>query len=285
KLRIVELLRDRGDVVAVTGDGVNDAPALRAASIGVAMGRSGTDVAREASDVVLTDDNFVTIVDAVEQGRVTFSAIRKATHFLLSSALATMLAVAVNTFTDHPLIFLPVMLLWVNIVMNGLQDVAMSFEPGEGDELRQPPRSREEGILNRTMWVRTVLVGVLMGALTLYVFDHALGQGHSLDHARTWALTTLVMANFFQILSARTERRSAFTINHLRNPLLLGSSAGALVLQWVVMNWQPSADLLGMAPLSSREWLVSASLGTLVLLAVEIDKFVRRRTTPTRRAR
>lgn len=277
KLRIVELLQQRGDTVAVTGDGVNDAPALRAASIGVAMGESGTDVAREAADVVLTDDNFVTIVDAVEQGRVTFAAIRKATYFLLSSALATMLAVAVNTFTHHPLIFLPVMLLWMNIVMNGVQDVAMAFEPGEGDELEQKPRSRNEGILNATMWMRTLGTGVLMAVLTLVVYDRALAAGYGLDHARTLALTTMVMANFFQILNARTERRSVFTINHLRNPFLIIASVLALLIQWGAMSWGPSASVLGLAPLDAKEWLLAAGLGALVLLSVEIDKLIRRR--------
>lgn len=277
KLRIVELLQERGDTVAVTGDGVNDAPALRAASIGVAMGRSGTDVAREASDVVLTDDNFATIVHAVEQGRVTFAAIRKATHFLLTSALATLVAVAVNTFTDHPLIFLPVMLLWVNIVMNGVQDVAMAFEPGEGDELEQAPRSPDEGILDRVMWVRTAIVGLLMAALTLFAYDRSLSAGLDLDHARTLALTTLVMANFFQILCARTERRSAFAINHLRNPLLLGSSVVALVLHWSAMAVPAVADLLGLAPLTVGQWLQCLVLGASVLVVVELDKLVRRR--------
>ncbi len=279
KLRIVEVLQARGETVAVTGDGVNDAPALRAASIGVAMGESGTDVAREASDVVLTDDNFVTIVDAVEQGRITFATIRKATFFLLSSAVGTMVAVAVNTFTDHPLIFLPVMLLWMNIVTNGVQDVALSFEPGEGDELERPVRSRDEGILDSLMWMRTAVTGVVMAVLTLVVYGRALDAGLEVEHARTLALTTMVMANFFQIVNARTERRSVFTVNPLRNPFLVVASLGALVLHAGVMAWPVSAGILGLVPLSAAEWLMCAGMGAVLLAVVELDKALLRRRT------
>ena len=134
KLRIVHALQTAGKVVAVTGDGVNDAPALKAAAIGVAMGKSGTDVAREAADVVLTDDNFVTIVHAVEQGRVTFAAIRKTTYFLLSTGAAALVAVTLSVFAGTPLLFLPVQMLWMNVVTNGVQDIALAFEPAEGDE-------------------------------------------------------------------------------------------------------------------------------------------------------
>jgi len=140
KLRVVRALQANGDTVAVTGDGVNDAPALKAAAIGVAMGKSGTDVAREAADVVLTDDRFATVVAAVRQGRIIFSAIRKATFFLLSTGFAIMLAVAISFFLEQPLLLIPVQVLWINLVTSGLQDVALAFEPAEGDELRRPPR-------------------------------------------------------------------------------------------------------------------------------------------------
>lgn len=276
KLRVVKVLQEQDKIVAITGDGVNDAPALKAASIGVAMGKSGTDVAREASDVVLTDDNFVTIVEAVRQGRITFSSIRKATFFLLSNGLAALIAVAVNTFTELPLIFLPVMLLFMNVVTNGIQDIALAFEKGEGDELDQSPRPRSEGVLNRTMWLRTVITGTWMGVGTLLVYRMAHEAGLELDHCRTLALITMVMFNFFQVFSARAERQSVFRLNPFSNPLLLISALAALGLQWLASSWEPIADLIGLTALSATEWLMCTAIGSTVLLIVEGEKLVRR---------
>lgn len=278
KLRIVRLLQDEGEVVAVTGDGVNDAPALRAASIGVAMGRSGTAVAREASDIVLTDDNFASIVNAVRQGRVTFNAIRKATFFLLSTGLALLLSVSINLIAEQPLLFLPVQLLLVNVVTNGVQDIALAFEPPEGDELHRPPRARTEGLLSRTLWFRTVLAGAWMAMSILLMFRWALDNDYDEEHARTLALTLFVMLNFFLVLSARAENRSLFGLNPFGNRLLLGSAFGALLLYWAATQWSISADVLGLVALSPVEWLACWALGASVLVIVELDKFVRWRT-------
>lgn len=276
KLRIVAALQQAGDVVAVTGDGVNDAPALKAASIGVAMGASGTEVAREAADLVLADDNFATIVSAVHQGRVTFAAIRKATFFLLSTALGVIIAVLINVFSDQPLMFLPVQVLWINLVTNGFQDVALAFEPAEGGELQRPPRPRSEGMLSRVLWLRLAVTGAWMGVLILVTFSWAIGAGYSDDHARTLALTLVVCLNFFQAGSARAEHRSLFTLSPVSNPFLLVTAAGSLALQAAAMWWAPSAAILGLAPLSFAEWLVCFALGSTVLVIVEVEKLVRR---------
>ncbi|GGG63546.1 ATPase [Kocuria dechangensis] len=282
KMRIVERLLDRGHVVAVTGDGVNDAPALKAASIGVAMGRSGTDVAREAADLVLTDDNFVTIVHAVEQGRITFATIRKATFFLLSTGVAALLAVTVNVFTDSPLIFLPVQMLWMNLVTSGIQVIALAFEPGEGDELRTAPRPRGEGVLDRTTWVRTLLSGAWMAAVTLAAFQWALHTGSDDDHARTVALSVMVVASFFQVLNARALRRSVFQIRFLGNKLLTGATLLAFLLHLTVTSWPAVASVMGLTPLTPLEWLVCSGLGGTVLVLVEVEKLLRRRASARR---
>ncbi|MGA3487650.1 cation-translocating P-type ATPase [Micromonosporaceae bacterium DT55] len=277
KLRIVRTLQGEREIVAVTGDGVNDAPALRAASIGIAMGRSGTAVAREAADIVLTDDNFVTIVDAVKQGRVTFNAIRKATFFLLATGLSSLLAVAVNLIAEQPLLFLPVQLLFINVVTNGVQDIALAFEPPEGDELRRSPRAVGEGLLSRVLWLRTVLAGIWMAVTILVTFRWALDHGYDETHARTLTVTVFVMLNFWLVLSARAENRSLFTMNPFGNRFLLGSALGALALYWGATAWRPAAELLGFVPLSGTEWAACWGLGALILVIVEIDKFVRRR--------
>ncbi|MGC0274606.1 cation-translocating P-type ATPase [Pseudactinotalea sp. Z1739] len=283
KMRIVQVLQDSGEVVAVTGDGVNDAPALKAAALGVAMGASGTDVARESADMVLTDDNFVTVVDAVEQGRVTFNAIRKATHFLLANGAASLLAVSISVYTDMPLIFLPIQMLFMNVVTNGVQDIALGFEGAEGDELNHPPRSAKEGVLSRVLWWRTVIAGAWMGLAAVGMFLWGLNEGLAEEHARTLTMTLFVMMNFFFVQTSRFEHKSVLS-DPFSNRLLVVSSFAALALFWVAVTWPVVSNLMGFVPLSGGEWALCAALGVSVLVIVEAEKWVRRRLTARQHA-
>ncbi|MGV0641824.1 HAD-IC family P-type ATPase [Mycolicibacterium sp. XJ2546] len=277
KLRIVRALQDRDHVVAVTGDGVNDAPALRAAAIGVSMGRSGTDVAREASDMVLSDDNFVSIVSAVEEGRIAFANIRKVAFFLISTAVAETAAIMVSVWLGWPLLLVPAQILWLNLVTNGVQDLALAFEPGSRDVLKRPPRPRREGILSAMMWERTVLVGTVMAAGALYMFHWQLGRDDSLIAAHSVALTTLVIYNVFQAGNARAENRSLFTITPWGNPFLFWATLGAIGLHVSALYFPPTQFVLGVEPISAEAWVRAIAVAVSVLVVVEAHKWVRRR--------
>ncbi len=277
KLRIVRSLEHHGHVVAVTGDGVNDAPALRAAAIGVAMGHSGTDVAREASDMVLSDDNFVSIVSAIEEGRIAFSNIRKVSFFLISTAAAETLAILLSVWLGWPLLLVPAQILWLNLVTNGVQDLALAFEPGSRDNMRRPPRHPREGILSPMMWERTALVGVVMAAGALLMFRWELGQGGSLVAAQSVALSTLVIFNIFQAGNARSVSRSVFTLNPVANPFLFWATIGAVTIQVAALYFPPTQFVLGVEPISGSAWLRAILTAASVLIVVEAHKALRRR--------
>ena len=279
KLRVVQQLREHREVVAVTGDGVNDAPALKQADIGVAMGIAGTDVAKEAADMVLADDNFATIYAAVEEGRVVFDNIRKVIIFLIPTGLGLVLTILVSIALRLPLPFLPAQVIWINLVTNGLQDVAMAFEPPEEDVGRRRPRDPAEGVLTPLMIQRTVLVGLILLAGTLGVFVWQLGLSPDLTHARTMALTTMVLFQNFHIFNSRSFTRSALRINPFSNRFLLVSIVAALGLQILAVYWGPLQLILRTEPLTLENWLTIIPVAALVLVAVEVDKAIRRRRT------
>jgi Ca2+-transporting ATPase len=276
KLRIVQQYMRHGEVVAVTGDGVNDAPALKAAHIGAAMGRTGTDVAREAADMIVTDDNFASIFHAVEEGRIVFDNIRKVTMFLIPTGFAAIIAILVSMFLEMPVPFVAAQLLWINLVTNGLQDVALAFEPGEKDIIRRKPRSPREGIISSLMFQRSIIVGILISAGVVYNFHDALSDDSSIEHARTIAMTTMVFFQFFQAWNSRSETRSVFRINPLGNPFLFYSMIAAFLAQIAViyipgLQWVFRTDAL-----SGAEWMRIVAVAITVIAAVEIDKLARR---------
>lgn len=277
KFRIVNALKRQGEIVAVTGDGVNDAPALKTAHIGVAMGKGGTDVAREASDMVLVDDNFSSIFHAVREGRIVFDNLRKAVFFLLPTGLAAIWSILLTMIAGIPIPYVPAQLLWINIVTNGLQDVAFAFEPGEKDVEQRPPRPTGEGIVNGLLIQRTAIVSVCIALGVFFIFTLALNSGYELEKARTMAMTTMVLFQFFQAFNSRSEYTSVFQMNPFSNRFLFVSMTLALLAQiWVVSS--PMMEVIFRTrPLSVAEWGMCTAAAVSVVLVVECDKYFRRR--------
>lgn len=276
KFRVVSRLKNMGHIVAVTGDGVNDAPALRAAHIGVAMGKSGTDVAREASDMVLSDDNFATITAAIEEGRVVFSNIRKVTFFLLSTAVGELIVIFISVLMNWPLPFIAVQILWINLVTNGLQDIALAFEPGEPGILKRKPRVSKEGILTGRLAERLGGVGLVLAAGTLGIFWWVYSQTGDLDMARTAAMTQMVVFQFFHVLNCRSLDRSIFRINFFSNKFLFISLITALLAHLLVLHIGFLQTIFRTMPLGGEQWMLIIGVGLLVILGGEIDKIINR---------
>jgi Ca2+-transporting ATPase len=278
KLRIVEALQGDGQVVAMTGDGVNDAPALKKADIGVAMGIRGTDVARGASDIVLTDDNFASIIAAVEQGRRQLDNIKKFAGNLLSSNLGEVFAILGNIVSGSPLILLPVQILWVNLVTDGLTSIALGVEPPEPGVMRRGPSKPGEPILSRARLVVLVAMGVYVGIATLWLFESALDRGADLARARSLAFTALIVLEVVNSLNFRGLDAPLRVLGLLGNPWLLLAMASSIGLQMLAVYSPLGQELLHLAPLHVEDWLLLGAISLPLLIVSELVKTLRWRS-------
>lgn len=274
KLAIVRSMARNGHFVAMTGDGVNDAPALRHAHVGVAMGMKGTEVARESADIVITDDNFASIVRGVAEGRVAYANIRKVVYMLVSTGAAEIALFLLALSFGLPMPLTAVQLLWLNLVTNGLQDVALAAERAEGDELSRPPRRPNEPIFNRVMIRRTLLATLFMGGGGFAVFYVMLEWGIPVDHARSLLLLLFVLFENFQTLNSRSEHRSVFAQSLAANPWLIATVLGAQGLHIAATYTPWLAETLSLKPFGLAEWAALILIAASILVVSELDKFV-----------
>ena len=277
KLQIVESLQRQGHFVAVTGDGANDAPALRAAQVGVAMGKRGTDVAKETADIVITDDNFSSIVAGIKQGRIAYANVRKVIFLLISTGGAEVILFALALMAGLPLPLLAVQLLWLNLVTNGIQDIALAFEPAEGNELKQSPRPPNQGVFDRVMLQRVLLSSVTMGVVAFATYYWLLQAGWTVDAARNLVLLLMVMFENLHAFNSRSETRSMFTMNPFKNKLLLFSVLAAQVLHIGAIYTPGLNDVLGLAPVTLQQWIAMLAVALTLVLVNEGYKAWRRR--------
>jgi Ca2+-transporting ATPase len=275
KYDIVTALQRRGQFVAMTGDGVNDAPALKQADIGVAMGQKGTDVAREAADAVLLDDNFVTIVAAVREGRRIYDNIRKFISYTMTSNAGEIWTILLAPFLGLPLPLLPIQILWINLVTDGLPGLALGVEPEERGIMRRPPRPPDEGVFAHGMWQRIIWVGLLIAGLSLGAQAWAYENGS--ENWQTLVFTVLTFSQLVNAMAIRSERDSIFAIGWLSNLPLVGAVLLTLVMQLAVVFLPPLQAVFKTTGLGPTELAVALGLPWVVLVAVEIEKLLYRR--------
>jgi Ca2+-transporting ATPase len=271
KLRIVKALQANGEVVAMTGDGINDTPALKAADIGVALG-TGTDVAKEASDLVLLDSNFRTIVSAVEQGRAIFSNIRKVLTYLLCDSFSEVILIVGSILLGTPLAILPTQILWINIVHEGLPNFALALEKGEKDVMNEKPIKKDEPIINKEMKVIIFAVGIIRDFFALSLFIYLFNLSFDISYLRTMMFALLGINSSMYIFALRSFKKPVWRLNPFGNLYLLGAVGVCLILIFAAIYLKPLQTILSTVPLDPRSWLVIISFAIVNLLMVEMVK-------------
>ena len=275
KVRIVKAWQKTGAVVAMTGDGVNDSPALKMADIGIAMGKNGTDVAKNAADMILTDDNFVTIVEAVKQGRTIYDNIRKAVHFLIATNIGEIVTIFMGLVLGMKSPLLAIQLLWVNLVTDSLPAIAIGLERPEKDIMNRKPESSKRGIFANGLWNKIIVEGIMIGMLTLVAFSIG-NKFYNLEVGRTMAFVAIGLLELVHSFNIKSEK-SIFKVGILENKFLIGSFILGFFVQTIVVIVPTFAEVFKLVPLNKIQWFITIIISILPIPIMELQKFFNNR--------